>query len=140
MQYQLALSLPDCSGRGVRFSLLSPADHDDVMLQAAKRIGPEGSLIELKKAEWREGVMRMVKEVTVNTDCFSQEALLRPEVKWRKVTYVDLEADFNESDEDKRLLQPKDWAILTEMYRSKHDVSLDEVKLIQGKVLAVSTG
>ena len=140
MLYQLALSLPDCSGRGVRFSLLSPADHDDVMLQAAKKVGQEASILELKKAEWRDGVMRMVKEVTVQTDCFSQESLLRPEVKWRKVSYVELEMDFNEADEDKRLLNAKDWMVLSEIYRTKHDVNLDEIKLIQGKVLAVSTG
>lgn len=134
MSYQLALYLPNCSGKGVRFKVLGPTEHEKLSIDAAKNVGSEATMLELKKLEWSMGVRRMITEVTVGTGYRSQDALLDPEVKWKKVTTQDLDANYEE------WFTAKDHAVLCEQFRTHHEVSMDELKAISGKVLEVSGG
>jgi hypothetical protein len=114
------------SGRAVRVQALEPADLEENLTSAAKIVGDQGTILELKKTEWRNGLKRFV--VAVSEPCEDPKA-----AKWKKVTPMDLE---NLGD----LFGPKDVAVLEQIFREFHEVSPDEIKAITGKAQAVSAG
>jgi hypothetical protein len=130
---QLAICLPNCSGRGIRFKALGPSDHEKLSLDAAILVGGDATMLTLKRTEWAMGVKRMLTEVTVEGG-YNQETLLGPDVKWKKVTLQDVDGSYD------KWFNAKDHGVLTELFRQYHEVSMDDLKAISGKVLAVSGG
>lgn len=126
--FQVVLSGKHCSGRAVRFRTLSAAEHDKLTLDAAKQIGPEGTMLELRKLEYRNGVRAMIVGIS------SQSGLkeLSKDVVFKKVDPFDLDSNWSE------YFNPKDEAVLTELYRSFHEVTQSEIDDISGKIQMVS--
>lgn len=124
--FQIHLNGKHCCKRGVRFKTLSPSEIDKITLDAAKVIGPEGTMIELRKAEWLMGVKHMLTHVSDPCDDLAT-------AKFRKVTMQDLDGD-NYDD----LFTPRDHNLLVQLYREYHEVTQEEVDKIMGKALPVS--
>lgn len=125
--FQVLLGGKRCSGRGVRFRELSSPEHDQLTLDAAKLLGPEGTMLELRKIESRMGVRSMIVEVT------RQSGLKNlTEATWDKVTTADVEARWSE------LFTAKDDAVLLDLFRSFHEVTQAEMEDISKTVVAVS--
>jgi hypothetical protein len=128
---QIHLNGKQCSGRGVRFKSLPPDESDKISADAAKLIGSEGTFVELKKTEWRMGVRKMIREVTVEGGL---KTCMGDDVKWQKVTPMSLDSDFD------KLFTSKDAALLAAVYREYHEVNEKDIEDIVGKALAVSEG
>lgn len=118
-----------CSGRAVRFVPLDPTEHESVQLLATKEIDEKtGTMIDLKRIEWRMGVHQMIKQVSAGPVADPNAA----DIKWIKVNPAMLDAQY------KDFFKTKDHQLLIALYRQYHDVSDDEIKAISGKVLTVS--
>lgn len=122
---QLHLDAPYCSKRGVRYRYLSPTLVDQVVATAARRIGPDATMIEFSRVEQRTGVESMVLFVTKDP-VESEEALSDPSLKW--VPF----------DPEGGLLNGKDWSLLGKIYSRENAVSDAEVTAIMGKARTVS--
>jgi len=131
---QFLLNSKRCSGRGVRIRSLSPDEHDKLMFEAAKLVGPDATFLELKKIEWRMGVKKMLCEVTEKGGYKSEDELLKDGVKWKKVTVQFLDESFDD------MFNAKDVGILQAIYRELHEVNDKEIDAIMGKALPVSEG
>lgn len=118
-----------CSRRAVRVIELLPDEKDDLMLQAAKAVGQDASIIELKKREWKMGVLSMIKQVSTEPVTGDPNG---PDVKWKSYDYQTIETDYS------KLFTSKDHALLVAAFRSFHEVTDDEVAAIVGKALPVS--
>ncbi len=125
--FQLLLDGKHCSGRGVRFRELPSSEHDQLQLDAAKQIGPEGTMLELRKIEHRMGVRRMVVGVTKQTGLKDLTG-----ANWDKVSAADVDQNWE------TYFNSKDDAFLLELYRSYHEITLAEVEDLAGKVTSVS--
>ncbi len=125
--FQVLLSGKRCSGRGVRFKELTAPDHDQLTLDAAKQLGPEGTMLELRKIESRMGVRSMIVGVTRQSGLKDLNA-----ATWDKVTTADVEARWTE------FFTAKDDAVLLDLFRSFHEVSQSEMEDISKTVIAVS--
>lgn len=142
--FQIYLSLDGCSGRAVRYRVLTPSERDAVLLKAAQltagngNVAPSGAVagVQLRLAETREALKAMVVSVT---DPVTAQDL--PTATWRKVSPMDLEMpgplQFDRVG-DLGLFTAKDDAILGAAYRRHHDISAAEVELIVGKAVSVS--
>ncbi len=120
------------SGRGVRVKELSPSAKDIVTKKAAKLSGKDASIVDFRMCELHEGVVAMLKEVTVNRDCKTVEDLLSKEVKWKDVNYSDLDEKYDE------YFSSKDDTVLSNIYRKLHEVTFDELESISLKVQTVT--
>jgi len=112
----------------VRFQPLGPDDRDDILVQAAKAIGMDGTMMDLKRMEWKLGVLAMVKQVSVDP-CVEPNAA---GVKWKTYTAQSLDAVYAE------LFTSKDHSALMAMFKLYHEVSDQEINSIVGKVQTVS--
>lgn len=130
----LSLKSPKCSGRAIKFEPLKPSEIDALMLEAAKAIGPEGTMIELRKMQVKNGILNMVKEVTVEAGLYKDGQANQPDTKWKKYTYQTLEAEYD------TLFTSRDHAILEGLYHSYHEVNGDELQAIMGNAVMVSEG
>lgn len=128
---QFHLNAPACSGRGVRVRMLSPDEANKVMADAARLVGPEASIIELKKTEWSLGVKAMLTEYTVEKNL---PDLMKEGVQWRKVDRVFLDENYS------KIFGAKDDAILQAIYRQFHEVSEKDIEAVVSKALPVSVG
>ena len=115
------------SGRAVRVRELDPIEVEENLKAAAKLVPAEATVLELKKTEWRNGIKLMVVEVS--DKC---EDPMAPDVKWRKVTPVDLE-DLGQ------YFKTKDVAVLEAIYRESNEVIPSELDAITGKALPVTS-
>ena len=129
---EIVLNAKFCSGRGVRFKVLDPYEHDAITLDAAKVVGMEGTMIELRKLEWKMGVKRMIVAVTKDGGYKDTDDLISKEAAWRKMTVKDLDEEYN------KLFTAKDDQFLCAMFRQYHEVSEDELQAISGKARTVS--
>ena len=118
-----------CSKRAVRIQELLPDEKDDLMLQAAKLVGPSATILELKRREWKMGAIAMIKQVSLEPVAGDPNAA---SVKWKSYDYATLESDYD------KLFTAKDHALLVAAYRSFHEVTEEEVDDIVGKALPVS--
>lgn len=116
-----------CSKRAVRFEMLDPDMRENIAALAAKEAGPDTSMIEYKRNEWKLGVHQMIRQVSEPCD-----DPLDSKVRWKKYTAETLDEAYKE------LFTSKDHQILVSLFRQYHDVSDEEIKSIQGKVLTVS--
>lgn len=120
-----------CSGRAVKFQPLDPDERDAILLLAAKEVGADGTMIDLKRMEWKYGVHKMIKQVSVEpVDGDPND----PSVKWKKHTPETMDQEYS------KLFTAKDHALLTAAFRVYHEVSDQEVNAIVGKALTVSEG
>ncbi len=118
------------SGRAVKFTPLDPEERDEVLLQAGKAMDAESTMIEMKRQEWKLGVLAMVK--MVSDPIAPGGDPLSADVKWTKLTAAALDERYKE------LFTAKDHAALTAVFRAFHEVSEQEINAIVGKVLTVS--
>lgn len=116
------------SGRAVRLRELGPADISDNLTNAAKLVGPEATLIEMKKIEWTNGVKRMLAEISE-----ACEDPLVDKVKWKKVSPADL-------DDLGSYFKAKDVLALEAIFRENYEVVPSELAAITGKAVPVSEG
>jgi len=120
------------SGRGIRLKELSPSVKDKVTKNAAKLAGKDSSIVDFRMIELHEGVVAMLKEVTINKEYKSQEDLLSADVKWKNVNSSDLDEKYDE------YFTSKDDTVLSNIYRKLHEVSMDELESISLKVQLVT--
>lgn len=123
--FQIHLNAKKCSKRAVRFKVLSPAEAGSLMDQAAKIVGPQGTMIELRRTQWSLCVQAMLTEYTDPTD----EPM---GAKWFKASTQQMAADYD------KLFTAKDDQILISMYREYHEVDQEEIDSISGKALTVA--
>ncbi len=116
------------SGRAVRCRELDPLEVEENLTSAAKLVSQDASLIELKKVEWRNGVKRMVTEIT--EPC---EDPFDPAVKWKKVSAGAME-------DLAQFFRAKDLLALEAIYREYHEVIPAELEAITGKAVPLSEG
>lgn len=117
------------SGRAVRVKPVDPAQAEHNLANAAKLVGKEATMLELKKVEWRNGVKSFVVEYS--DPC--KDPMTLTDKQWHKVsvgTFDDLGKFFT----------AKDMAFLEHLYREEHEINQDEVDAIAGKALPVSEG
>lgn len=116
------------SGRAVRFVPLGPDERDEVLVQAAKAVGMDGTIMDLKRQEWKLGVLHMVKQVSAET----VEDPNAADVKWKTYTPQTLEDVYT------KIFTSKDHSMLMALFKMYHEVSDQEVNAIVGKVQTVS--
>jgi len=116
------------SGRAVRVRELDPLDVEKNLTAAAKTVGANATVIELKKTEWRNGVKLMIAELS--EPC---EDPLAANVKWKKVDLATLE-DLGS------LFKVKDVLALEQIYRESYEVTQTDLDAITGKALPVAEG
>lgn len=117
------------SGRGIRFRVLGPSETDKILINAAKIVGTEGTVIELKKLEWTLGAKMMLVEVTTSRGL---KELPTDKGGWKKVDLMGLDSDYD------KLFSAKDNATLQALYRQYHEVNESEVQAIISKALPVA--
>lgn len=128
MKTQYHLKGRGFSGRAVRVRTLDPIEVEDNLKHAAKLVGMDATVLELKKTEWRMGSKLMLVEFT--EPC---EDPLAPEVKWSKVGPSVLD-DFG------AYFTPKDVQALEAIYRDANELLPSELDAITGKAIPVSAG
>ena len=80
VQFTLPNKLPQNSGRGVRFALLTPTERDQSLLSAATLAGADKAKLQILRQ--REGVMRMLRAVTKKKGLSDSDVLKLPESEW----------------------------------------------------------
>jgi hypothetical protein len=164
--YQIVLSVPLCSGRGVRFKQLAPTERDKVASRAAKDIDETATTLDFRLTELREGVKAMLVAVTREpviatapspandprgprdprgagvararpTPAPAEDAdPLANDALWEPVDVGKLTMPGPFSYD--ALFTPKDDDLLCKVYQRYHEVKPDEVEAIVGKALEVS--
>ncbi len=128
---QILLDAPNCCGRGVQFKLLTPSEIGKVSQNAAKIVGTDATIIDLKKMEWLLGVKAMLCAVTVAKGL---KTIVGKDIKWKELNAMDIDMEYD------KLFGGKDSQVLEAVYRQYHEVSQSEVDAIVGKALPVSEG
>ena len=133
------LLLPN--GRGVRFRLISPSEHDEASVAAGNIVGTAADTyaakIAMRQAQLRECTKRMLYSVTARSG-LTLEDLPKPETQWKTLSSQDLVLP-GEWQYDK-LFGAKEDAILTSLYTRYHELTREEAESIVGKVRTVSAG
>ncbi len=129
---QILLSATNCSGRGVRYKLLTPSERERVQLNAGKHVGPDTTILELRNLENRFGVQAMIVAYTKQTGFKDESKLMVENVVWQNTDAMELEDQYN------KLFTAKDDAVLCRVYQKNHEVSESEVDAIMGKSIQVS--
>lgn len=135
-QYLLQSTTPGCSGRAVRLRELSPTEKDKIAETAAKSVGKEGSMIEYRNEEIRQGLFKMLVGVTKTKGLTKVDDVLalKPE-DWFTPTLEQLNMGSYDD-----LFTPKDDMILSSIYRRQNEISREEIEDIVGKAMPVSEG
>ncbi len=133
---QIHLAGPEHSGRGVRLRHLLASEVDEVTVEAARIAGTDGQKFVFTRL--REGVGRMVVQVTGERDLPNQDAVLK--ATWKPVTVADLNGVNAASLAYDALFTAKDDSILCQIFNKWHSAAPAEVDLILGKALPVSGG
>lgn len=120
------------SGRGARLVELLPSEKDKVMRDSASLVGKDASMMDFKLEEIRNGVCTMIKELTTTKGHKSSDELRAEGIKWREVSKMDIVDNYDE------YFTAKDDLVLSSLYRRFHEVSMDEIDAIAGKVQKVS--
>ena len=134
IQFALPNTPPQCSGRGVRFELLSPTERDHALVSAATLAGDDKAKLNILRQ--REGVRRMLRAVTKSKGLTDANLLSLPDGDWIALSHQKLVEDgvydgfFTAQDDE----------ILAWFYREYHEPSEKDVRAIAGKVQMVSTG
>ena len=117
------------SGRAVHVEAMGPSDVENNLTAAAKLVGKEAPILELKKTEWRNGVKLFVRSFS---DPCEDPRALEPK-QWKKVTPGML-------DDMGAYFTSKDIQVLEALFRDYHEVNPDELEAIVGKAVPVASG
>lgn len=130
--YEILLSIPPTSGRGVRYKLLSPTERDEVLLRAATISDGGNDKNRLALSSTKEGVKSMLVAVTKESSLKD----LKNGCSWEKLNLekLGLPGTF----EYDKLFTAKDDEILCGIYQRNHGASATEVDMIAGKAQMVS--
>lgn len=120
------------SGRGVELVELDPLEIEKAELCAAKELGKEATLTEVRAAIARECMFRMIKAVTKKDGLASLDG-----AEWTTVRQQDLEDEEGPLNFAK-LFRSKDAQIIRTKYRQWHDATDKELDDIEGGAQAVS--
>ena len=134
LQLVLPNTLPQCSGRAVRFELLSPTERDQALVAAATLAGDDKAKLNILRQ--REGVRRMLRAVTKTKGLTDEAVLALPESDWIALSHQKLVEDGVYDG----FFTAKDDEILAWAYREYHEPTEKDVKAIAGKVRTVSVG
>lgn len=126
--YQLLLP----SGRGVRVVELTPTEKDSFTRNAARMVDKGATVADFKLSELREGVMGMIKQVTLGKYKNQEELVATQPKEWKDVDGLDLAQYYD------TYFTAKDDHVLTIFYRRLHEVSAEEIEMIVGKAQTVS--
>ncbi len=131
---QIVLNAQQCSGRGVRLKVLGLGARAAITEAAAKELGPEGTMMQLRQREAVDGVCAMVVGVTEKTGFKTKADLVAAgdAAGWKKVTFAEL------VDDSAKYFGAKDMAALANVFRKLHDVTEQEVDDILGEALDVT--
>lgn len=129
---QILLNAKNCGGRGVRLRLLTTPERRAIFESAAKDVGQEGTVAQLRAIEDRDGVCAMVAEITVKDGYKKCADLVAADVVWRKMTMAAM------TDEHTSLFGSKDFGALVAIFHAIHDVKESEVDDILGEAQEVA--
>lgn len=121
------------SNRAVRYRQLDALKVQKLEAEAAKAVGSEATIGELRNMQLLYGVWEMVYQVSDPTD---DPAKLDPKTGWKAVNPVDFITPGNPFYGPK-LFTPKDLGILKQEYRKYHEVPQMEYDLIAGKSISL---
>jgi hypothetical protein len=127
---QLHLAGENHSWRGVRIRDLTTPQRRKVENDAAKLVGQDGSLMELRNETLAQALLLMVVEVTADP-----VETLNGQAKWVKTPLASL----SQPGEWDRLFTARDTQALERIYNQRHEMSLTEVELLSGKLLPVAS-
>jgi hypothetical protein len=162
--YQVILTLPNCSGRAVRFRQLPPSERDKIASRAAKEIDETATKVDFRLAELREGVKAMLTAVTKDAvtkkapapandthgprDPRGGGAQRKPEAAAADVDPLASDALWEPLDVGKlsmpgqfsydALFTSKDDDLLCKLYERYNEVTAQEIESIVGKAVEVS--
>jgi hypothetical protein len=139
MMQVLLLNAKQCSGRGVKFKTLTPAERDRVSVVAAQCIGKDATNLEYSVKQTQELVQRCIVAVTAKDGYTDMDQMLDEGTEWTNVQQADLCNQLGPLFFAK-LFTAKDDDILSRIITSLHVASKDEVDAIVGKALTVSEG
>jgi hypothetical protein len=129
---QILLKGEGHSGRGVRYEVLTNDQRDSLWESAAKDVGPEATLLELRRREDRSAVCAFVVEVTEKAG-YTKKSDLFGEGLWKKVSADHLDAELS------KYFTVKDVAALITIFRKLHDVTQKEIEDIMGEAQDVTS-
>ncbi len=121
----------------MRIRSLTPSQRDRITEKSAKLIGKDGTPVEFRVTEIREGVKSCIYEVTKQSGLIEDGALMAEGIEWVKVDLGMLSDDEGVYSYDK-LFTSKDDVILSAIYRRENEATEAEVQAITLKVLPVS--
>lgn len=125
----LQVLLPN--GRGIRFSMLSATDSDELVSSAIKLLGETSTMAELRTKVGELGIKQMLSAVTEKAGLKDVD-LLNPDTKWKLVNVEDLDANYN------KYFNAKTHKVLGHLYNEYHEVGKDEADAIVKKVQEVA--
>ncbi len=111
----------------MRFEPLGSTEHDQLQLDAAKTLGPEGTMLELRKTEKRMGVRRMIVGVSKQTGLKSLT-----DATWDNVSGQDLDNNWD------KYFNAKDDAVLLGLYSEYHELTNEDLDSVVKNVQSVS--
>ena len=123
------------SGYGVRFRLLTPHEHDDTLVDAARITGKDAIPSEIRTVQMREAVKRMLVARTKSPLKSADELAT---CVWTPLNTKDLEMDGTLHFD--KLFGAKDAEALLHLFRTYHELTSKEAEDIVGKVQPVSVG
>lgn len=127
---QLLLKGEGCSGRGVRVEVLTTAAREAIFESAAKDVGPEATMLDLRRREDRSGICAFVVAVSEKTGFKTKDELVG--AAWKNVSAEHLEGKLGD------YFTTKDVAALITIFRKLHDVTQKEIDDILGEALDVA--
>lgn len=132
----LQVHLP--SKRAARFRLLTPTEHDEILLKAATLAGPSGSVAAIRTSQVRESLKAMLHSCTRKLVESLEEAARLEKSEWVELNaqVLTIPGDFQYD----RAFTAKDDMVLSHLYTRYHELTKDEAEAIVGKVQTVSVG
>ena len=123
------------SGRGVRYRLLTPTQHDDTLLKAAQLCGKDATNAAVGLCRMREAIKCMLHSVTAEKLKGLEELAA---AKWLPLDAAKLEGVREAGLSYDALFNARDDAALSHIFRSNHELSQIEADAIVGKAQPVS--
>lgn len=119
------------SNRVVRYRVIDALKVQKLEADAAKMVGPEATIGELRTMQLLYGVYEMVYQVSDPTD---EPGKLDPKKGWKDVTSTDFITPGNPLYGPK-VFTAKDLGLLKQEYRKHHELPQMEYELLSGKAL-----
>lgn len=127
-----ALDFAHYSGRGVRLRELSPEETSMAIECAAKAVGPDATGPEYSSRKLREGIYRMIAEVTEQGELADLGG-----AAWTRVTQFELE-DPKGTKRFGALFTTKDSEMLGALFNRLHSITAEDLDAVEGNAVEVS--